>query len=126
MWLDFVSNPKEIADIYDEVPALSDVTVTMMKITKNELSVFIELDSFPDHYPPDQKGNNTCNIELGFKNVDKVYFSGWEVDGRFTFKLSKVNSRVKMFGQSDRCTVSLICDEVSILSKGFYITDNND
>lgn len=115
MWHQYVSNPKAITHLYQEVPALREMVVTLCQLDPRGPSVRIEMDfpRFADHRP--QRWNplwNTVALQLDFWGIEDLKLEGFSTHPVWDFSIEKTAADLLVRAGDESTRLSFRCRSV--------------
>jgi hypothetical protein len=129
MWYQLTENPMAISQLYQEVPALTNVLVKNINLSYSgpTLTIDMDLPRFVDNPPARwQKEYNAAHIQLELCSIDNLRLDGWTVEPILciTMKQKGENKYVEAIGPDSR--FSLTCQRIYIRRVSGYIKELNE
>ena len=123
-WHDFISNPKAITYLYNEVPPLDSMEVKsiILKSSGPTLTFCMDFPRFADNKPPRwAKESNTVSVELDFFAVKNLHIDGFSPIQNLDFLLRKDGNLISVTVDGKACHIDFVCLDISIQKVTGYI-----
>jgi hypothetical protein len=116
-WYELTRNPKAITHLYQEVPALREMVVTLCQLDPRGPSVRIEMDfpRFADHRP--ERWNplwNTVAIQLDFWGIEDLKIEGFSTNPVLDFSVEKTAAGLLVRASDESTRISFRCSTIYI------------
>ena len=117
MWHQYVSNPKAITHLYQEVPPLHGMEVVSIRLLRDGPALRMEMDfpRFADHRP--ERWNpkwNTVAIQLDFWGIEDLKIEGFSTNLVLDFSVEKTAEDLLVRASDESTRISFRCSTIYI------------
>lgn len=117
MWHQYVSNPKAITHLYEEVPPLHGMEVVSIRLLRDGPALRMEMDfpRFADHRP--ERWNpqwNTVAIQLDFWGIEDLKIEGFSTNPVLDFSVEKTAADLLVRASDESTRISFRCSTIYI------------
>ncbi|WP_443071658.1 Imm50 family immunity protein [Streptomyces sp. WMMC940] len=124
-WIQFLSNPEDLEDIYTKVPALSDCFLFYFHIDeRNGVTLGFDTRSIPDRPRPEwvRKNFNAFEFFVTFSQVRELSISGWNsITNRSVTLARSTRDGISVRIENSSESISLEAESASVCHSRVYL-----
>lgn len=123
-WYELVRNPKAISHLYDVVPPLQCMEVTMIQLNRDGPLMRIEMDfpGFADRRPDRWHADwNTVAILLDFWGIQDLSWVGFSTQPVLNFSVEKTSNGLLVHGSGSDIELRFRCNTIYIQKVTGYV-----